>query len=229
MRGWGDILSTVLILSSTILLSILLSIEVHKLVLRCVVLSMAIQLGLKSSWLSHERLPMSNVLLPVKVAGKSHAGWSCPALHAAPTNPLQRRQLSDCKLAGSIGKHLLVNTWFNPSTEETASQHGKLEERTEPSLKLQLYVILACSSFLFCCSLCFFSMDMVQVKCGTTSFATSSLTQRRCTMSRRTLSMWESSWQGFVEQALTRDQLLSSWRRCCNPYWSTLEGQGFTS
>ena len=34
---------------------------------------------------------MSYMLLPVRVAGKSHAGWSRPALHAAPTALPQRR------------------------------------------------------------------------------------------------------------------------------------------
>ena len=58
----------------------------------------------KINWVSHESLPMSYMLLPVRVAGKSHAGWSRPALHTAPTNPLQRRKLSGCELAGSGGK-----------------------------------------------------------------------------------------------------------------------------
>ena len=177
------------------------------------------------------------MLLPVRVAGKSHAGWSLPALHAAPTNPPQRRQLSCCELQGREG-----NWWVTDILQKGESFKGRkllfdyfLEERTEPraghsfsdysiqhprqkaSLGLLLYVDLACSSFTFCCSLCFSNTDMGQHKCGTTSYTTSLLTQRRCTMSRRTSSTWESSCQGSEAQAPTRGRSSSSWRRCCNP------------
>ena len=55
----------------------------HKLVLHCAALSDSMDLKISVT------RKIANVLLPVRVAGKSHAGWSRPALHAAPTNPLR--------------------------------------------------------------------------------------------------------------------------------------------
>ena len=70
---------------------------------------------------------IANVLLPVRVAGKSHAGWSRPALHAAPTNPPQRRQLSCWELAGT-GRQV-CGGYF---TKRRKLLLGESEERKEP-------------------------------------------------------------------------------------------------
>ena len=47
---------------------------------------------------------IANVVLPVRMAGKSHAHWSRPVPLAAPTDPLQRGQLGGGSVTKFVGE-----------------------------------------------------------------------------------------------------------------------------